>query len=253
MSLNLFDQSFWFPVLQPQILKAWQDQKFVLCYLLNNYSQLPPKESYLVQSEILEWESYQLNPLRQNQYLHSRWMLKTCLSSLLKCHPMDLFFQKGPLGKPILDPKIISSLGVVSQSIDFNLSHTAEVSLLGISQNKLIGVDVEKLESRKSKKDVARRFFHSTEYEWIQKASSENEKESRFYRLWSLKESIIKTIGGGVFQNINDFYLEINDLTQESKVTINSNKEPWSNKSSWIIYETKELTQHVCSLALYGS
>ena len=66
----------------------------------------------------------------------------------------------------------------------------------------LIGVDIEKIQLIDLK--VAQRFFSEKEYEdLIAKTSSE--RIAYFYDLWTLKESLTKTLGIGLTIPLNSF------------------------------------------------
>lgn len=87
--------------------------------------------------------------------------------------------QENAQGKPYL-----------AQGPHFNLSHSGEYVILGISEHE-IGVDVERVAPFDDR--VARRCYTGAELAWLYA-----QKDPRaFYRLWTAKESIMKSTGLG--------------------------------------------------------
>ena len=75
-------------------------------------------------------------------------------------------------------------------SINFNISHSHDFGLIGIS-NKPIGVDIEKIDKTRNWICIAESMFSKKEMEWLkQQPSCEN-----FYLLWTLKEARLKCDG----------------------------------------------------------
>ncbi len=79
--------------------------------------------------------------------------------------------------------------------IDFNLSHSGDRVMCVISDRR-VGCDVEEI---KENNKVAKRFFTGTEAE----LSTDNSR--MFTRIWTLKESFIKTTGEGLSRPLNSF------------------------------------------------
>lgn len=95
----------------------------------------------------------------------------------------------GENGKPELD------------GICFNLSHSHDVVVCAVS-NKVVGCDVEKVKNAPTK--IAERFFCKNEIEHLEKFKNA-ERDSEFYRLWTMKESYLKMTGEGMQLALNRF------------------------------------------------
>lgn len=213
--------------------------KLALFYVKNEEVILPPETSYLSKQEVSELESIGIQE-RRNQYLISRWLSKSLLGSLLGIPVVEVSTIKGPLGKPCLEDKLNFL------KIDFNISHTKEITLVGIAEKKQIGVDVEKIKVNRSS-DIAARFFMPPEARWLAEGQTPQEQVSRFFRIWSMKEAVIKAIGGGVFQNIK----QITFQEEDGSLILLSSIEPWSLKENWQLLEFNEIEGHACSVALF--
>lgn len=83
----------------------------------------------------------------------------------------------------------------------FSLSHSGEYVMLGISDG-IIGVDIQ--EQKDLKGDLAKRFFHQEEQEYLSKLSKGDYSEA-FFRIWCLKESFVKYTGNGMSEGLETF------------------------------------------------
>lgn len=86
----------------------------------------------------------------------------------------------------------ISSHGkpFIPQGVEFNLSHSGEYVILGVSSHPL-GVDIQRPVSSLSS---VRRVFTLEEQQWL---SIQPNVETAFLRLWTAKESVMKMTGEG--------------------------------------------------------
>ena len=89
----------------------------------------------------------------------------------------------------------------VVEGIFFNLSHSDNIVICATAE-KEVGCDVEKIV--KAPEGVAERFFHPSEAEYV-KACMGEERDKRFFRIWTMKESYIKMTGEGMRLSFNRF------------------------------------------------
>lgn len=79
--------------------------------------------------------------------------------------------------------------------IFFSISHSGCMAVCAFSDAE-VGCDIEEI--KKADLDIAERFYTKREREYI-KAQGANEQENeRFFRIWTLKESLIKATGEGL-------------------------------------------------------
>lgn len=150
-----------------------------------------PATAFLTAEELAHWQS-QTNPERQRQFLASRYYTKTTLARFLATTPASFGFDSRGEGKLCLPPALSS------RAIDFNFSHTDQLFFLGVSLAGEIGVDLEAKTPKKNSAQIAERVFSLDERQWVGSSTD------RFFRLWSLKEAVIKAAGGGVFRHVQD-------------------------------------------------
>ena len=105
----------------------------------------------------------------------------------------------GEYEKPDFDQKWLADKGF--GEMHFSLSHSGERVMCGISTAQ-VGCDVEIMKHRDMK--IARRFFCEEEYADIM-AQPDNAKADRFFRYWTLKESVIKCEGRGLGMPLDSF------------------------------------------------
>ncbi|NJN29423.1 MAG: 4'-phosphopantetheinyl transferase superfamily protein [Synechococcales cyanobacterium RM1_1_8] len=130
----------------------------------------------------------------------SPWQLRQVLARYLSQRPEQIRFCRGDRGKPaLLDPRLAS--GELSQPLEFNLSHSGDVGLLGIAQAP-VGVDVEQLRPLTDSLSMARRFFSVKEFNFLQ-SLHESQRSQAFCRHWSCKEAYVKATGEGLVDQLD--------------------------------------------------
>lgn len=87
----------------------------------------------------------------------------------------------------------------------FNLSHSGNRVLCAVSDGE-VGCDVQKI--KRYDGQLAERFFSPEECGYLSKVSKE-ERDTLFFRYWTLKESFIKNIGTGLALPLNQFSIQL--------------------------------------------
>jgi phosphopantetheine--protein transferase-like protein len=83
------------------------------------------------------------------------------------------------------------------QGVDLNISHSGNLLCIALSDDGEVGVDIERHRQTSPILGIARRFFSEKEGDYlIEQAPSEREKN--FFRLWTLKEAMIKLVGSTI-------------------------------------------------------
>jgi len=98
-------------------------------------------------------------------------------------------------GKPYLE----------GSPLHISLSHSGEMVLCAVSERE-VGCDIERIGTPRLA--AAKRFFHPLEYKALADCASEEEERRLFYRLWTLKESVIKKTGRGLSQGLSSFAVQ---------------------------------------------
>ena len=84
-----------------------------------------------------------------------------------------------------------------STSVHFNLSHSDDVALVAVSRDVVVGVDVEAIRPDFRVQEMAN-CLNERELEMLDQAPSAEARSALFFRLWTLKEAVLKADGGGL-------------------------------------------------------
>lgn len=162
-------------------------------YLFNLKNIMPEEKAFLDMFSSLdifsEGESYATLELRDH-YLLRRVLLRLVLSEYIQRSPLSFSFKMNPYGKPYLEN--------IPFKVFFNFSHTKDYGFLGVSKNKDIGADIEKIVPLENKVSLLDIFAYSKEKDWVLEDKTSNR---RFFILWTAKEALVKAIGTGFLAN----------------------------------------------------
>ncbi len=118
--------------------------------------------------------------------------LKHCIENGEQAEPMD-WEMPAIYRKPGKKPSFAQDTGVY-----FSVSHSGDFWVCAIAGQE-IGLDIQQ-EVNGDKKEIAKRFFHKTEYEYL-----ERNHFCDFFALWAAKESYVKYTGSGIDECFDQF------------------------------------------------
>ncbi len=133
------------------------------------------------------------------RFLVTRALVRSVLSRYAPGAPAHWRFENNAYGKPAL----VAPSGLEA-AISFNISHTAEMVVMAVSQSCELGVDVEHVLRRAAPLDVAEHYFSDAEVAALQ-ALPAAAQPARFFALWTLKEAYIKACGMGLSIPLDQF------------------------------------------------
>jgi 4'-phosphopantetheinyl transferase len=137
----------------------------------------------------------------RRRYLLTRALVRTVLSRYQAVPPEAWVFSEGQRGRPqIAAPRLESAL-------EFNIAHSADLVMLGVTSNRTLGVDAESLAMRDAAIEGLDRYFAAEERAALLALSSPARRR-RFFELWTLKESYIKARGMGLAIALDAFRFE---------------------------------------------
>jgi 4'-phosphopantetheinyl transferase len=88
--------------------------------------------------------------------------------------------------------------------LHFNVSHSSNLAVIGLSRGSEIGVDVEALQHLKDADDLAQQCFSPREREDYASAPPD-EKILAFFNCWTRKEALVKALGRGLSYPLHNF------------------------------------------------
>jgi len=122
--------------------------------------------------------------LRQ-RYVTGRAILRATLGQRLHHDPPSVMIERGRRGRPQL---------AGSAHLDFNVSHTGDVLLIGLAENVHVGVDVERVDRIINVSGISRRCLSPAERAELRPFDEEAARQ-RVLRLWTCKEAMSKATG----------------------------------------------------------
>ena len=141
-------------------------------------------ETWLSKTEVARADRFGTPALRE-RYVVGRATLRILLAGVLASTPRDVVIVPGERGRPQLggDP-----------GLDFNVSHTAGVALIGTVRGARIGVDVERLDRAINVPGIARKFLTGAERSALAQLDADSARR-QVLRLWTCKEAMSKATG----------------------------------------------------------
>ncbi len=134
----------------------------------------------------------------RRQYAVGRGALRALLAAYLETRPELIQFTYGPRGKPFL----AETHGV--GDLQFNLSNSHELALVGFVLGPEIGVDVEHLRPMPDCEQIAERFFSESERQ-VLRGIPFPAKQEAFFNCWTRKEAYLKAVGEGLAAPLDSF------------------------------------------------
>jgi 4'-phosphopantetheinyl transferase len=127
----------------------------------------------------------------RNAFVVTRGVLRELLGRYTGRSAADVEFDYNLHGKPFL--REIS----VDLPVEFNISHSHGVALLGFAVGRQLGIDVELVRPNRANDDVAERYFSPREVAEL-RALPLSLRVEGFFRCWTRKEAYIKARGEGL-------------------------------------------------------
>lgn len=159
----------------------------------------------------------------------TRALVRSVLSRYAPIAPQAWRFEPTSYGQPlIVNPQ------AEAQSLSFNLSHTSDLVVLAVTRGRAVGVDTENV-GRGALLEVADRFFAPSECEHLI-ALPAQAQASRFFELWTLKESYIKARGMGLSIGLGKFAFDLRTPGAVSLSTLPELEDPaerWALRHLW--------------------
>lgn len=138
----------------------------------------------------------------RRRYVVSHAAQRLILGRYLGQRPARITFSEGGSGKPIL------VTGRACPEISFNLSHSGDLALLAVADQRVVGIDLERVRPAPLHAEIAARYFSPHEYsEWI--GLADEERLEGFFLGWTRKEAYSKALGLGVSRCWTRFHVSL--------------------------------------------
>jgi 4'-phosphopantetheinyl transferase len=133
---------------------------------------------------------------------HAR--LRQQLAALLNRQPTGITLASGAHGKPRIAGEDVRA------GLEFNLSHSGSLGLVGWAWRRAIGVDIEFWRPMSDEAALVRRFFSAAEiaaYEQLEPHA----RSPAFFNCWTRKEAYVKAVGRGLGLPLDSFDVSLGD------------------------------------------
>lgn len=167
-------------------------------------------------------------------YIAAHALLRFCLCAATGDPQWQLRVDR--YGKPELEPPC------GDPPLRLNLSHTKGLAACALSNGHAVGIDTEEINRRLDVQAVMKATFTAEEQRLLA-ASASSERQEIFYRLWTLKEAIVKGIGRGLSLSLLDFTFTLDPLS----LTIATHA--GEDAANWQMHELAPTNCHRLALA----
>lgn len=122
------------------------------------------------------------------RFLCARHMLYGLLAETLGRRPGKIDIVTNAFGKPAL----------AGGELHFNSSRSGPEALIGLSRERSVGVDIERIRTVDDAEVLARAHFTEAESTYLRNGRSATTRSLRFLECWTRKEACVKALGLGL-------------------------------------------------------
>ncbi len=182
-------------------------------------------------------------PDDRDRFVVARGRLRLVLACAGAGPPDRIRFAYGRHGKPSL---------AMQPELQFNLSHTADVAVVAVTENAAVGVDVEELHRGRRLEQAAHRFFSAAERTALLRLADDTRAEAAI-RCWCRKEAYLKARGEGLARPLDSFDVAVADLAPRSDGSLLLATRPDSRESArWDVRDIDVGAGYAATVAVRG-
>ncbi len=182
-------------------------------------------------------------PKDRDRFIVARGLLRAILSFYLGKEPSCWRFVYNEYGKPAL------TAAYNKEPLCFNLSHSRELALYAVTQNRNLGVDLEYIRTDFPWEEIAERFFSPKENA-VLRTLPQNMKHKAFFTCWTRKEAYIKATGKGLTLPLDQFDVSLIPGEQAMLLSIAGDHQAACH---WSLQELIPDPDYVAALAVEGT
>lgn len=169
-----------FPLLSPGELHVWHASTNITPARLVEYKNTL-SENELTKVHLFEFEQ------ARDSYIISQGALRILLSGYLGISPNLVKLGQRRKGKPY---------SIDEPNLYFNISNSGMLTVIAFSRDSEVGIDIEQIRPLSDLDEMITINFTTREIKFIN--GKPEERTSRFFRFWTVKESYLKATGEGM-------------------------------------------------------
>jgi 4'-phosphopantetheinyl transferase len=173
--------------------------------------------------------------MHRNRFVVARATLRFLLGSLLGEAPQTLPLLVGHDGKPYLP----------GYPLHFNLSHSGDLAIVGVSRSRRLGIDVEEIRPLSDITHLAQNFTEQESRRFQPDAVPQLPPRS-FFECWTRKEAVMKATGKGLSLSLRGFTVS---FYPDPEVVLHSGSE---DVSQWLLFDLAMGPSYSGALAVDG-
>ncbi len=158
----------------------------------------------------------------------SHGIRREILSRYLNINPVSISFHENIYGKPDINNQNPDALS-------FNVSHSKDRLIIGISMNREIGVDIQGIDDTVQVNKIAQRVFSKNDLDCL--IQNKNESLRTFYRIWTAREAYSKAVGMGFSLPYQD-YPDFSNLKESAVI--------FGGERVWYLFRIAEMGEYEC-------
>lgn len=178
----------------------------------------------------------------RRQYAVGRGALRSLLAAYLGTRPEQIAFSYGPRGKPFLAGPFAAG------GLQFNLSNSDEMALVGFVRGVEIGVDIEYMKPMPDCLEISERFFSQSEREVLRGLPREVREEG-FFNCWTRKEAYLKAVGEGLAAPLDSFDVTLAPGEPPRMLTLEGDA---TRAARWAFRHFRPAEKYIGALAIEG-
>jgi 4'-phosphopantetheinyl transferase len=178
----------------------------------------------------------------RKRYTVGRGVLRRLLARCLGTRPDELCFDYSRFGKPSL------AAGFAQSQLQFNVSHSGDLVLIGLTFGRAVGIDIERTRTDIAVEGIAERFFSPRERAALA-ALEPSQQIDGFFACWTLKEAYIKAHGEGLSLPLDGF--DVSLLPGEARL-LETRPDP-AEAQRWVLRELEVGRGYQAALAVEGA
>ncbi len=178
------------------------------------------------------------HPVDRDRFIVGRGILRKIISAYLALPPDRLRFAYNEYGKPAVSDDQNDC------ALNFNLSHSAELSLYAVTRGRVVGIDIEYIREDFATLEIAEHFFSKDEVAAL-KLLPMDQRTLGFFNCWSRKEAFIKAKGIGVSYPLDRFSVSLVPGEPPALLKVNDDKR---EVARWKMYELNPIAGYAAAL-----